>query len=222
MSVFGLRMMIEVDSITIAYGRQVVQKDLSLSVKRREKIAVNGSSGVGKSSVLASLLGFVVPCSGSIAVDGIPYDRRTIWDIRKLIGFVPQEPDMGEGSVKEIIERPFSYKANQHLKEDVDRLRQLLDRFLLNDLSPSKDVSELSGGQRQRLSLIVALLLDRPILLLDEITSALDPKCRQAVADYLSQSDQTIILVTHDTLLTQICDRVVCLDDTKGGSDDGC
>ena len=93
----------------------------------------------------------------------------------------------------------------------------MLDRFLLNDISLFKDVSELSGGEKQRLSLIVALLLKRPILLLDEISSALDPKCKQAVADYLTQSDQTIVLVTHDPVLEGICERVVCLGDTKGG-----
>jgi ABC-type multidrug transport system ATPase subunit len=209
--------MIEIDSITIAYGEHVVQKDFSLCVKSGEKIALNGSSGVGKSSVLASMLGFIVPCSGSVSINGIPFGQQSVWEIRKLMGFVPQEPDMGEGSVKEIIERPFSYKANQHLKEDVKRLEELLNRFLLKDLSPSKDVSELSGGEKQRVSLIVALLLDRPILLLDEISSALDPKCKEAVAEYLTESDQTIVLVTHDPVLTNACDRVVCLDDTKGG-----
>ena len=207
--------MIDIESICIAYGGRVVQDGFSLSVGRGEKVALCGGSGCGKSSVLGSILGFVTPQAGRVVVDGVEVCGESIWGIRRLIGYVAQEPDLGEGTLGEIIERAFSFRANCGIKKNLDRVGEMLDKFALAESILSKDISTLSGGEKQRFSLIIALLLEREILLLDEISSALDPKSKQVVADYLSQSQQTVILVSHDSVLQGVCRRVVTLSDCK-------
>jgi len=211
----NLGIMIEMDSVCISYGGLVVQDGFCLSVGAGEKVALCGGSGCGKSSVLGSILGFVIPHAGRVVVDGVEVCGESVWGIRRLIGYVAQEPDLGEGTLQEIIERAFSYRANCGLKKNLDRVGEMLGKFALAEPFLSKDISTLSGGEKQRFSLIIALLLERKILLLDEISSALDPKSKQIVADYLSQSGQTIILVSHDPVLQGVCGRVVTLKDSK-------
>lgn len=207
--------MIELESICIGFGGRVVQDGFCLSVGRGEKVALCGTSGCGKSSVLGSILGFVIPREGRVVVDGVEVCGESIWGIRKLIGYVAQEPDLGEGTLQEIIERAFSFRANHEIKKNLDRVGEMLGKFGLDESILSKDISTLSGGEKQRFSLIISLLLERPILLLDEISSALDPKSKQVVADYLLQSEQTVILVSHDPVLQGVCGRVVTLSDSN-------
>lgn len=207
--------MIDIDSVSIAYGGRRVFEGFSLSVGRGEKVALCGGSGCGKSSILGSILGFVIPEAGRVVIDGVEVTGDSVWELRRLIGYVPQEPDLGEGTLKEIIERPFSFRANHSIKSNLDKVGEMLGKFGLDESILSKDITTLSGGEKQRFSLIIALLLDREILLLDEISSALDPASKQVVADYLFQSDQTVILVSYDPVLQGVCGRVVTMSDSK-------
>ena len=207
--------MIDIENITIAYGSQVVVRGFSMSISAGEKVVLAGASGSGKSSILRSLLGFVVPDAGQISVDSCLLDEKTVWSLRRRVAYVGQEPDLGEGSVQGVIDRCFSFKANHSLRKNVSRLGGLLEQFSLAESILAKDVSELSGGEKQRVALILALLLDRPVLLLDEISSALDRECTEATADYLRGSDKTVLLATHDETLMGAADRVVDLPDLK-------
>lgn len=208
--------MIQIDSISIVYDQHIVQENISLQVARGEKVALYGASGSGKSSVLESILGFVVPQKGTIKIDGTELTAESVWPLRRLIGYIAQEPDLGEGTARQVAECPFSFRANHDLAKNLTRLEEMFGQFALDRSLLSKETSELSGGEKQRLGLIIALLLDRPILLGDEISSALDPGCKRLVADHISQCDQTVILVTHDPVMQEVCDRVVSLDDLKG------
>ena len=114
--------MIQIDSICLSYNQQKILNKFSLSVEQGAKIAVSGRSGSGKSSVLRCLLGFAVPDQGRIFVNGTELNGSTVWKIRSLIGYVAQEPDLGEGTVKKIIEKPFAYKANQSVTENLKQL----------------------------------------------------------------------------------------------------
>ena len=209
--------MIDIENITIVYGSQVVVRDFSMSVSAGEKVVIAGASGSGKSSILRSLLGFVVPDEGRISVDSRLIDEKTVWSLRRRISYVGQEPNLGEGTVHEVIERCFSFKANHPLRENMSRLGGLLGQFSLDESILAKDASALSGGEKQRVALILALLLDRPVLLLDEISSALDRQCTQATADHLRGSDKTVLLITHDEALCGVADRMVDLPDLKRG-----
>lgn len=209
--------MIEIDDITIAYDSGAVQENFSLAVSRGRKVCLSGPSGSGKSSILQSILGFVIPRRGTISIDGTQLTAKTVWSLRRMIGYVPQEPDLGDGTVEEIVHTPFSFRANQALSKNLDQLPAFLKRFSLDKSILPKDISSLSGGEKQRIGLIITLLLDRPLLLLDEISSALDPKCKQAVADYLSRTQQTVLMVSHDSVMQSACDKTISLPDPAKG-----
>jgi len=176
-----------------------------------------GESGLGKSTLLRCILGFV-PFQGEISVQGIRLSSRTVWEIRQRIAFVPQEPDLGEGNLREWFERPFTFRANAHLKGALKRLPGLLDQFRLPSGLLDKAVSTLSGGEKQRMALIAALLLERKILLMDEPTSALDEANSERVGAYLQSLEETTLLsVSHDGTLLNLFDRVIDFSRERDG-----
>ncbi|AQQ70347.1 Energy-coupling factor transporter ATP-binding protein EcfA1 [Limihaloglobus sulfuriphilus] len=206
--------MIKFDNITVKYNSLPIIEHFSLDVEKGEKVAVCGPSGSGKSSILQIPLGFVLPESGAVTVDNILLSSQTAWQIRIKTGYVPQEPDLSSGTVRAIINAPFNYHTNHNLKSNLEKLPGLLEEFALDDSILDKEINTLSGGEKQRIALIIALLLDRDILLLDEISSALDPDCRKAVINHLAQIQKTILLVTHDTALLEFCDRKIEISKT--------
>lgn len=185
--------------LNVYYGDFLAVRDVSLEFGHNEITALIGPSGCGKSTVLRCFLGFVVPDAGSIHIDGIQVTADTIWRLRQHVAYVAQEPDLGTGTTAEAIERPFHYRANAGLRRNLERLPELFERFHLADDLQHKDVGALSGGEKQRIALVSALLLDRRIFLLDEVTSALDRVSKQAVADYFrAREDVTMLIVAHD------------------------
>jgi putative ABC transport system ATP-binding protein len=201
--------MIKLDNITVKYNSQPIIEQFSLEVKKGEKVALWGPSGSGKSSILQIPLGFVLPQTGTVTVDNILLTAHTAWQIRTKTGYVPQEPNLSSGTVREIVNAPFNYHTNHNLKSNLEKLPGLLEEFALENSILDKDISTLSGGEKQRVALIIALLLEREILLLDEISSALDHDCRKAVINHLTKITKTILLVTHDAALLEFCDRRV-------------
>ena len=198
--------------MSLAFDTGAVLEDFSLEVSAGQKILMTGPSGCGKSTLLKCFLGLAVPKSGSIAVSGQPLTPATVWSLRTRIAYVMQEPDLGRGTVHQIVERPFHYHANAHLLHSVERLNELIDLFGLGIDLLDKNVSKLSGGEKQRIALIVAIMLDRPILLLDEPTSALDAQSRKTLSRYLqSRTNLTALVVTHDTDCFTFADNIVNL-----------
>ncbi|MEX1300972.1 MAG: ABC transporter ATP-binding protein [Desulfotignum sp.] len=201
---------VNLNKLNLSFDGQPVLKDLSLSVRHGEKVALTGPSGSGKSTVLRCILGLVMPDSGTITILGEPLTHHNIWQKRRHIAYVAQEPDLGTGSVKEVIETPFTFRANADLRDNLARLPAIMERFNLPQPLLAKQITRLSGGEKQRIALVIAILLDRPIVLLDEASSALDTKNKQAVADYFRQADSTTVLsVAHDAEWLGFATRVV-------------
>lgn len=201
---------VDLNRLHLSFDGQPVLKDLSLSVFHGDKVTLTGPSGSGKSTVLRCILGLVMPDSGTITILGEPVTRHNIWQKRRHIAYVAQEPDLGTGSVKEVIETPFSYRANAGLRDNLARLPEIMERFNLPKLLLDKQINRLSGGEKQRIALTIAILLDRPLVLLDEASSALDAKNKQAVADYFKQAQNTTVLsVAHDSDWLGFATRVV-------------
>jgi putative ABC transport system ATP-binding protein len=204
---------IAIDALTLRFGEQILFRDFSLTVNQCQKVQISGASGKGKSSLLKSILGFIPPAAGQIAVEGAVLDSKTAWTIRKQIGYVAQEPQLGTGPVKTLLRQPFAYSANAHLVYDSTLMQELFERFGLVAGLLDKNTTELSGGEKQRVALVGSLLLQRPIYLLDEATSALDAESKQAVIDYLRQrTDLTILIVAHDPAIAAIADTAVSLN----------
>jgi len=201
---------VAMDQIHLTFGRQEVLKDFSLVIEPGEKVLLTGPSGSGKSSILKCILGLLVPQSGGIRLFGEAVTGRTIWGLRQRLAYVGQEPDLGEGTVREVFERPFGFRANAALRGNLSRLPEWLARFDLPEAVLDKDLAMLSGGEKQRVALISAVLLDRSLILLDEASSALDTANKEAVAAFFLASEAlTVVSIAHDTEWRRFATRVV-------------
>ena len=183
-----------------------------MALKAGEKAVLVGPSGCGKSTVLRCLLGFVVPGAGSVYIEGEQLTAGSVWKLRRHLAYVGQEPELGSGTVRQILERPFHFHANAALRGNLGRSPELFERFGLTQQLMDKDTADLSGGEKQRIALISALLLDRRIILLDEITSALDKARTAAVLDYFrARDDLTVLFIAHDAEGFAFADQVIPL-----------
>ncbi|HON92448.1 MAG TPA: ABC transporter ATP-binding protein [Sedimentisphaerales bacterium] len=201
---------LEAKNVEIRFGDQAVLQGFSLSLEPGEKVLLTGPSGCGKSTVLRCFLGFVVPDAGSVSIDGVELTADTVWRLRQHVAYVGQEPDLGTGTAVQAVERPFHYRVNAGLKRNLDRIPELFERFHLGRDLLQKDVSSLSGGEKQRIALVSAILLDRRIFLLDEITSALDKVSKQSVADYFRERDDAAaLIVAHDPEVFSFVRRII-------------
>jgi len=189
---------IDIRDLRLEFDGRSVLRDFSIRVEFGEKVHLTGRSGSGKSTVLRCVLGFVTPDSGTVRVGGDEITPGSVWSLRRKMAYVAQEPELGDGSVDEVLARPFEYRANVDLRGNLDRIEGLLDRFLLPKSLLKKDIKSVSSGEKQRVALIGALLLDRDIMLLDEPASALDGDAARAVALYLAeQTGLTVVCASH-------------------------
>ena len=206
------------ENLSLAFDGKILLDDLSFEVPVGRKILLTGPSGCGKSTILKCFLGLTAPRTGSLAVSGQVLTAASVWNLRRQIAYVTQEPDLGVGTARQAIDRPFHYRANAHLKDNLGRLSELMELFGLGGELLDKNVSKLSGGEKQRIALIVAILLDRPILLLDEPTSALDVRTRKSLGEYLqSRTDLTALVVAHDTDIFTFADNIVQIQGCEVG-----
>ncbi len=201
---------IEIQNITVRFQGKCIWNRFSMQVDPGEKVALDGRSGIGKSTIFQCLMGFVTPEEGTVLINGHALTPESVWMLRTLMAYVPQEPDLGSGKLREWISAPFSFRANSNRRKNLDRLPGLLDRFHLSEDLLDQDVSRLSGGEKQRAAIISAILLDRKIFLLDEPTSAMDRLAGKAVVDYFrSISDSTVLAVSHDPAVLEMADRII-------------
>jgi ABC-type iron transport system FetAB ATPase subunit len=204
------KLAIEIKDLDVRFDSQWVLKDFSLNLAFGEKVTLTGPSGSGKSTVLRCILGLVVPAKGSISIYGESINGHNIWKKRRNLAYVAQEPNLGSGTVREVIENPFTYRANFGLRGNLGRLKEIMERFNLAQSVLYKPISTLSGGEKQRIALVIAILLDRSIVLLDESSSALDKKNKQAVADYFQHTENiTLLSVAHDVEWLGFATRIV-------------
>ncbi len=203
---------LKAENVSLTFDGSKVLESFSLEIATGQKVLVTGPSGCGKSTILKCFLGLVIPETGSIAVTDKYLTSTTVWYLRRKIAYVAQEPDLAWGTVRQNVKRPFHYRANIHLRDNLDKLTGLMDLFGLDDDLLDKGVLKLSGGEKQRIALIVAILLDRPILLLDEPTSALDVRSKRVLGEHLrSQTNLTTLVVTHDIDSFAFSDNIVQL-----------
>ncbi|MFF5476920.1 thiol reductant ABC exporter subunit CydD [Streptomyces sp. NPDC012935] len=190
--------------------------DVSFDVEPGETVALVGPSGAGKSTLLNVLLGFVRPAEGRILVGGADLAELDLEEWRSRIAWVSQRPHLYAGTIAENVRlaRPDADDAavrqalgNAGALEFVDALPQGVETAL------GEDGVGLSAGQRQRLALARAFLADRPVLLLDEPTAALDGATEAEVVEAVRRLavGRTVLLVVHRPALLGVADRVVRL-----------
>ncbi|MFE2486540.1 thiol reductant ABC exporter subunit CydD [Streptomyces mirabilis] len=207
------------EGVTVRYpGRSGdAVSDVSFVVEPGETVALVGPSGVGKSTLLNVLLGFVEPVAGRVRIGGVDLAAADVEEWRSRVAWVPQRPHLYAGSIAENV------RLARLDADDAAVRRALADAGALEfvDALPDgvgtvlgEDGSGLSAGQRQRLALARAFLADRPVLLLDEPTASLDGATEAEVVAAVRRLavGRTVLLVVHRPALLEVADRVVRLE----------
>ena len=210
---------IEIKSLNAYYDKLHVLKDINLNVEKGEILSLIGPSGSGKSSLLKMLVGLLTPKSGEVSLnnDLVNYTSKSdLRAIREQIAIVFQQYNLFQNMnvLKNVCIAPTKIqKRNQ--KEVEEQAISLLEKVGLKDKLKSYP-DELSGGQQQRVAIARALCLNPEILLLDEVTSALDPELVQEVLDsirLLASEGMTMLIVSHEmSFVKEVSSRVVFMD----------
>jgi putative ABC transport system ATP-binding protein len=189
----------EFDSVSLSFAGRGIFRDFSAAIREGEKVVLRAPSGSGKSSLLRLLLGFLRPDAGEVRYRSQPLTAALAWKLRRETSYVNQSIDLGDGSVRQGIESLCHLRHHSH-RPDQTAMRDALSIFDLGGHILDQATKELSGGERQRVALAIALLLDRPVCLLDEPAAALDASLKKRVAArFLDPADRrTVIAASHD------------------------
>lgn len=204
---------IEVHSLSYAYpdGTKALE-DVSFGVARGECMGLLGANGAGKSTVLELLAGLLPGFSGEVLVAGQPLRREYLYELRRRLGYVFQDPDdqLFSASVWEDV--AFGPRNLGLVEPEVEaRTERALAAVGIAQLA-DRPPFRLSGGEKRAAAIASTLSMEPEILLLDEPTSALDPRARRRIMTLVAALPQTRLVATHDLdLALELCHRVVIL-----------
>ena len=210
---------LEVRQLSFSYPDQTTPalNNVSLRLAPGEKIGIIGKSGSGKSTFGRLLMGFYHPDEGQILLDGLDLRQLDVSDLRQQIGYVAHDLPLLAGSLRDNLTLGARYVSDARMLE-VAELTGVSELARQHPAGFDRPVGErgqlLSGGQRQAVLMARAMLLDPPILLLDEPTSAMDNSSEEILRKRLHEAcrDKTLLLVTHRTSMLSLVDRLLVLD----------
>ncbi|MFB6275953.1 MAG: ATP-binding cassette domain-containing protein [Halothece sp.] len=209
-------------SLTDHFGFSDILKDISFQIKKRDRaslaargdrVAVLGTSGSGKTSLLRLLNRLSEPTTGNLFFAGTPYKNLSVISLRQQVVLVPQEPKLLGMTVGETLAYPLTLQ-NLSKAEINHRIATYCDRLQIPESWYDKTELQLSLGQRQLVTIARGLIMEPQVLLLDEPTSALDIATATRVINVLKEQETTILMVNHQLeLAEQFCDRVLYLQE---------
>ncbi len=193
-------------------------KNINITIKQGERVAIIGKIGSGKSTFAKLVLNLFTPKSGSILVDGTDVRQIDPIDLRKSIGYVPQEPFLFLGTIKDNITIGENFVSDEEIIEasKIAGLNDFLGKHEAGfDLLVGERGDGLSGGERQAITLARAIISKPKILILDEPTNMMDSQTEQAFIKNMKQvvEDKTVIIMTHKMSILALVDRVIVLHD---------
>ena len=210
-------MRLEVRNLRYGYTpeREVV-KGVSFTVRAGECVAVLGTNGVGKTTMLKCINRIIRPKSGEVLVDGLPVHRLSGRELAQRIGYVPQACEFADSSVFDAVllgRKPFLQW--DVTKRDLEIVQDVLQRMGLEEYA-HREVNALSGGERQKVSIARALAQQAPVLLFDEPTSSLDLRNQLEVLDMtkqvVRQQGLAAVVILHDlNLALRFTDRFLVM-----------
>jgi ATP-binding cassette subfamily C protein len=204
---------IHIDGLLFSYDQKVVLENASMDIPAGQIVAIVGHSGTGKTTVADLVTGLFRPEQGAIYVDDIPLDQINLHAWRGLIGYVPQEMFL----FHDTIYKNVSLGDDNLSSADVEEALRAAGAWDFVSETPlgldtviGERGSKLSGGQRQRLALARALVRKPQLLILDEVTTALDPETEQAICRTLKQfkGTMTILAISHQPAIMGIADKI--------------
>lgn len=208
---------IEFKSASYSREGRTILDNATVTVQPGEKVALTGASGAGKTTIFSLLLKFYDTSAGHIRVGGQDLSDWNRKDLRTVITYVEQEPDLLSGTLRENL----TLGTSQSLDDKI--LITLLEQFGLENFASTDGLdrlvgsgnSGLSGGERQRVAIIRAVLQKSPVILIDEPTSALDSVSAELSMNRLLETDSTVIFTSHDANIVNLAERILVVADGR-------
>ena len=206
------------ENVSFAYGKQPTLTRVNLEAQPGQTIALVGSTGAGKSTVLSLLNRFYEVTSGRVTIDGIDISTLAKPSLREQLGYVTQEPFLFNGTVRENLQLAKRQASEQQMWASLEAahaasfVKGLPDGL---DTNVGERGVKLSGGEKQRLSIARALLKNAPILLLDEATASVDSETEHQIQDALNtlMQNRTAFVIAHRLSTIQNADRIYVLEE---------
>jgi putative ABC transport system ATP-binding protein len=190
--------LLELQNVSYQNENKSILKNISLQIDAGDYLSIVGSSGSGKSTFLKLCAHLLSPTEGKIFFKGKDFREYNPLELRRKIGYCAQTPCLFGDTVEDNLSFPYLIRKQ---KIDLARVQALFSSFNLDFEFMKKDVQSLSGGEKQRIALIRTLLFKPEILLLDEVSSALDVANTlfvEKVISSLNQTGTTVLWITHD------------------------
>ena len=214
-----MKPIIEISQIEFSYQEEATPalKDISFSIKKGEWVAIVGHNGSGKSTLAKAINGLHLPQKGTVTVGGMTLSEESVWDVRRMVGMVFQNPD--NQFVGATVEDDVAFGLeNQGIErsEMQRRVQDALEKVKMQEFA-TREPARLSGGQKQRVAIAGVVALRPDIIILDEATSMLDPEGRDDVIATIrkikEESDLTVISITHDIDEAASANRILVMRD---------
>lgn len=213
--------LVQLENISYQYEDQssLALEDISLSIYEGEWLAIVGHNGSGKSTLAKLLNGLQFPQKGNITVCGISLNEETVWQVRRQVGMVFQNPDNQFVGATVQDDVAFALENNGIPREQmVNQVISSLEKVQMDSFL-NQEPHNLSGGQKQRVAIAGVVALRPAIIILDEATSMLDPRGREEVLNIVRElkTDHhlTIISITHDLEEASKADRIIVMNKGK-------
>lgn len=210
---------IELKDVSFTYpnAEQASLNKINLRIEQGEKVGIIGKIGSGKTTLEKLILGLYEPTDGAVLIDGIDIKQIDPADMRRTVGYVPQDPVLFYGSLKHNLTMAAPFVSDSQMIHAASIAG--MDSFAAShpqgyDMMIGERGDSLSGGQRQSVAVARALINNPPILLLDEPSSNMDNQSEAQLKKRLKDisSDKTMVLVTHRTSLLDLVDRLIVMD----------
>lgn len=209
---------IELNNISFQYPNNETDalQDVSLEINKGEWIAIIGPNGSGKSTLAKIMNGLLVPYAGQVHINGQLLNEETVWEARRAVGMVFQNPDNQFVGATVEDDIAFGLENNGIPREEmVTRINDALEKVRIENFR-DHEPARLSGGQKQRVALASVIALRPDVVILDEATAMLDPLGRReviaAIRELKKEFDLTVISITHDIDEASYADRIIVMN----------
>ena len=205
--------LLDLQDVSFVNDGKTILKNISFVVEAGDFISIVGPSGSGKSTLLKLCSHLISPTGGNIFYKGVSMNEYIPTELRKSIAYCSQLPYLFGNNVKENLDFPFSIR---NIPFNESRVKELFSLFNIPLTFLNADVQNLSGGEKQRIALVRTLLFLPEVLLLDEVTSALDAENRHMAEDAISSLNRdgiTVLWITHDPEQSQkYANKIITLE----------